>query len=379
MKESLENILVVSIEQAVAAPLCSCRLADAGARVIKVERPEGDFARNYDKAANGDSAYFVWLNRGKESITANIKEPKDSSLIKNIILNADVYIQNLAPGAAERAGLGSKLMRKMNPELITCDISGYGSEGNYSDMKAYDLLVQAESGLCMITGTPEAPGRVGVSVCDISCGLNAYSAILEALFARQRGAGGESIKVSLFDSLADWMNVPFLHHVYLGNAPKRIGIAHPSIAPYGVFTAKCGNKLVIAIQNEREWVSLCNNVLNEPALASDIKYNTPSKRVSNRTLLDDLISQKFQSFDRKELMETLRKFGIAFGALNEVADLEKHPQLRTEKVNAPSGEVRFIAPPVITSRNAKKFGSIPKLGEHNKKLRDEFKYSGKEK
>ncbi len=376
MNKSLENVLVVSIEQAVAAPLCSCRLADAGARVIKVERPEGDFARYYDKAANGNSAYFVWLNRGKESVTANIKDPNDVAFIKNIISNADVYIQNLAPGAAERAGLGSKLMRKINPDLITCDISGYGDTGSYSDMKAYDLLVQAESGLCMITGSPEAPGRVGVSVCDISCGLNAYSAILEALFARQRGAGGESIKVSLFDSLADWMNVPFLHQIYLGKAPERIGIAHPSIAPYGVFTTKCEKKLVIAVQNEREWVSLCKNVLNEPALAYDSMYNSPPKRVLNRTKLDNLISKKFKSFERLELMELLRKYGVACGALNGVEDLESHPQLRTDKVISALGEIKFIAPPAITSRSKKKFGNIPSLGEHNKKIRKEFKYNG---
>ena len=238
----LEGILVVSLEQAVAAPLCSLRLAEAGARVIKIERSEGDFARYYDKDVKGNSAYFVWLNRGKESLVIDIKNSKDLALLKKIISSADIYIQNLAPGAAERAGLGSKDMRVSNKKLITCDISGYGQSGPYRDMKAYDLLVQAETGLCSVTGTAEEEGRVGVSVCDVACGMNAHSSILQALYHREKTGKGSAIEVSLFDGMADWMNVPYLQTVYGSRSVKRVGLSHPSIAPYGAYVSKCGKK-----------------------------------------------------------------------------------------------------------------------------------------
>ena len=226
----LDGTLVVSLEQAVAAPFCSSRLADAGARVIKIERAEGDFARGYDSVVHGESAYFVWLNRGKESLVLNIKDPGDAALLHKILAKADVFIQNLAPGAAARAGLGSDTLRSANPRLITVDISGYGEDGEYADMKAYDLLVQAESGLCSVTGRAEGPGRVGVSACDISCGMYSYMAVLEALIARDRTGEGTSIKTSLFEGMADWMNVPLLQYDYAGTMPKRVGLNHPSIA-----------------------------------------------------------------------------------------------------------------------------------------------------
>ena len=249
----LTGLLVLSLEQAVAAPYASSRLADAGARVIKIERPEGDFARGYDQLANGLSSYFVWLNRGKQSLIADIKNPADAALLHRILQNTDVLIQNLAPGAAARAGFASAALRDRHPRLITVDISGYGDTGDYATMKAYDLLVQAESSLAMITGLPAGPGRVGVSVCDIACGMAAHSGILEALIERGITGRGKGLKVSLFDGMADWMSVPLLFYQGTGTSPPRIGLAHPSICPYGAFPLADGSLVLIAIQNEREW------------------------------------------------------------------------------------------------------------------------------
>jgi itaconate CoA-transferase len=368
----LAGILVVSLEQAVAAPLCSSRLADAGARVIKVERAEGDFARRYDTVVNGDSSYFVWLNRGKQSLILDIKKDDDIALLERILSRADIYIQNLAPGAAERAGLGSAAMRAANPRLVTCDISGYGAGGPYRDMKAYDLLVQAESGLCAVTGTPEAPGRVGVSVCDIAAGLNAYAGILEALYARERTGEGSAIEVSLFDGMADWMNVPYLHHAYGGRAPARVGLSHPSIAPYAAYAAKDGKEVLISIQNEREWADLCAKVLERPALAADPRFADPDSRVRNRAALDAIIAAAFAQWPRDALMARLRAVRIACGALNEVADLARHAQLRTARCAAPSGPVELIAPPVIRDGAAPALGPVPRVGEHDAAIRQEF-------
>ena len=264
MAAPLEGILVVALEHAVAAPFCSSRLADAGARVIKIERPEGDFARAYDHVVHGESAYFVWLNRGKELIVLDIKDPGDAALLQRMTARADVFIQNLAAGAAERAGFGSAALRRRYPRLITCEISGYGDEGPYRDMKAYDLLIQCEAGLASITGVPERPGRVGVSVADIACGMYAHAGILQALFQRERTGEGSAIAVSLFDSLADWMTVPLLHYDYGGKAPERVGLRHPSIAPYGAFVTADGKQVVISIQNEREWRNLCQASTGAP-------------------------------------------------------------------------------------------------------------------
>src|SRR5262245_51328568 len=240
MSRPLEGLLVVALEQAVAAPYCSCRLADAGARVIKIERPEGDFARGYDKAVKGLASYFVWLNRGKESLTLDIKNRDDAALLHRILARADVFIQNLLPGAAGRAGFGSEALRKQHPRLITVDISGYGEDGPYAEMKAYDMLIQAETGLASITGLPAGPGRVGVSVCDVAAGMYAHQAVLEALIKRGRTGRGSGIAVSLFDGLADWMTVPLLHHDYAGKAPTRTGLEHPSISPYRTYESADG-------------------------------------------------------------------------------------------------------------------------------------------
>ena len=368
----LDGLLVVSLEQAVAAPYCAARLADAGARVIKVERPEGDFARGYDRVAKGESAYFVWLNRGKESIALDIKRPADKALLARMIARADIFIQNLAPGAAARAGFGSAALRARHPRLVTLDISGYGEDGPYAEMKAYDLLVQAETGLAAITGRPEGPGRVGVSVCDIAAGMYAYMAVLEALIGRGRDGQGRGLAVSLFDALADWMTVPFLHQVYGGQAPERVGLNHPSIAPYGVYAAGDGGEVVISIQNEREWARLCAEVLERPALAADPRFHDNPARVANRPALDAEIAAALAPLGREQAVARLRAARIAYGAVNSVADLVAHPQLRRIELEAPGGRLELIAPPARGGEAARDFGPVPALDEHGAALRREF-------
>ena len=369
---ALEGVLVVALEQAVAAPFCTSRLADAGARVIKVERPEGDFARSYDDVADGESAYFVWVNRGKESICLNIKDSRDADLLRRILCEADIFIQNFAPGAAARAGFDANELRQANPRLITVDITGYGASGPYRDMKAYDLLVQCESGLASITGAPDQPGRVGVSVCDIACGMYAHAGILEALIERQRTGLGKGLSVSLFDALADWMTVPLLHQQYTGTAPARMGLNHPSIAPYGAYTCKGGAQLVIAIQNEREWIRFCADVLELQTLAEDAPYLTNIARCTNRTALDDKINSVFSNLTPQELERRLLQAKIAFGAVNSVADLVQHPQLRRTSVVTPSGMVELVAPPVKTSGEQHPLRPVPGLGEHTDSIRREY-------
>ena len=368
----LDGILVVSIEQAVAAPLCSCRLADAGARVIKIERAEGDFARGYDAAVHGESAYFVWLNRGKESVVLDLKAEGDKALLHRLIARADVFIQNLVPGAAARAGFDAEELRRRHPRLITCSISGYGDSGPYSDRKAYDLLIQAESGLASVTGSPEAPGRVGVSLSDIVCGLNAHAAILEALYRRERTGEGAAISVSLFDATAETMAVPLLHHDYARRAPQRLGLAHPTIAPYGVFETADGTPLLIAIQNEREWRMLCELVLKQPALATDPRFSSNKERVANRQALDAAIATSCRRHDHGALTGLLRSAGIAFGAVNDVAGLSAHPHLRRRTVATPSGEARLPAPPAIFAGEEPAPATVPAVGQHTQSIRREF-------
>lgn len=376
MSLPLDGLLVVALEQAVAAPYCTSRLADAGARVIKVERADGDFARGYDQVAKGQSAYFVWLNRGKESLTADIKNDDDRALLLSMISNADVFIQNLAPGAAERAGLGSEQLRKANPRLITVDISGYGESGPYRDMKAYDLLVQSESGLASVTGAASEPGRVGVSICDISCGMYAHTAILEALIERDfagKGTGkGKGIKVSLFDSVADWMTVPLLHQDYAGQAPERVGLNHPGITPYGSYECKHGQQIVLAIQNEREWVDFCKVVLEKPEIAIDERFDSNVNRCAHRQALDIEIDSVFVSLSREQIVSRLKKGKIAFGVLNTVAEFSKHPQLKRAKLDTPAGTIEIVAPPAEFSDGARSFGPVPSLGEHSQAIRREF-------
>lgn len=371
----LEGVLVISIEHALAAPLCSCRLADAGARVIKIERETGDFARGYDTAVHGESSYFVWTNRGKESAVLDIKSEEGNEILHNMLKKADVFIQNLAPGAATRLGLGSEELRGKYSQLITCDISGYGDSGEYRDMKAYDLLIQSESGLVSVSGGPESYGRIGVSVCDIAAGMNALSGVLMALVKRERTGKGSSIKVSLFDSAVDWMSVPILHQKYTGKGPERVGLKHPSIAPYGEFKSSDGKIVVISIQNNREWKIFCDNVLQQPELFEHELFHSNNQRVANRDELDALIGKCFSRFSSASLRELLHSNDIAFGYVNHTQDLLNHPQLRTVTVDTPSGSAEIVASPVIFDNLDNKDASnssVPALGEHTDKLIVEF-------
>ena len=368
----LEGLLVVAMDQAVAAPYCASRLADAGARVIKVERPEGDFARGYDKVANGQSSYFVWLNRGKESICLDIKTPDDKALLERLIAKADVFIQNLAPGAMKRAGFGSAELREKHPRLITVDISGYGEEGEYATMKAYDLLVQAESGLAYVTGRAEGPGRVGVSACDIGCGMHAYAAVLEALLSRAITGKGRGIAVSLFDGMADWMSVPLLQYEGTGINPPRIGLAHPSICPYGAFQTKDGHDVLIAIQNEREWASFCAQFLDDPELPQKPGFTVNNDRVAHRPMVDAHIQAMFATLTRDECAAKLRRANTAYGFVNDCGGLQKHPALRRVPVQTENGPVQIALPPARLSDGARPFGPVPSLGQHSAKIRAEF-------
>ena len=367
----LEGLLVVSLEQAVAAPYCSSRLADAGARVIKIERAEGDFARGYDTAARGLSSYFVWLNRGKESLVADIKNPDDAALLRRMLAKADVFIQNLAPNAAARAGFGSAALRKKHPRLITVDISGYGESGDYATMKAYDLLVQAESGLAMITGHPAGPGRVGVSACDIACGMAAHAGVLEALIARGITGQGDALKISLFDGMADWMNVPLLYYEGTGQAPARLGLAHPSICPYGAFETKDRALVLISIQNEREWVDFCARFLDQPDLPKQPGFETNVIRVANRAAVDAHVGATFATLTRDQAAAKLRAANTAYGFVNDVAAFSRHPALRRQTVQTPGGPVAIAAPPVLRE-TTRDLGPVPAIGEHSAAIRADF-------
>lgn len=374
MSDDLAGLTVLTLEQAVAAPYVSGRLARAGARVIKVEREEGDFARRYDAVAHGESAYFVWLNQGKESLVANIKDPADQHLLQRILASADIFIQNLAPGAAARVGLDSSQLRTRHPRLITCDISGYGEHGSYAERKAYDLLVQAESGLASLTGTAAAPGRVGVSVCDIAAGMHAWAGILQALYRRERTGRGDGIRVSLFDGMADWMSVPLLHQEYGGAAPPRVGLQHPSIAPYGVFTCRDGRQMLLSIQNEREWADLCGAVLGDAVLATTPRFSTNAERVRHREALNERIQRDFDRWDGEEAGQRLSAARIAFGELRSVAGLSNHPQLRRQQIETPSGPLSLVADPIRRARDGASEVTVhvPDIGEHSDSIRCEF-------
>jgi len=376
MSKPLKDILVVAVEQAVAAPYCTSRLADAGARVIKIERAGGDFARGYDDVVNGESAYFVWLNRGKESIELDIKQPEDAEILQRMIAKADVFIQNLAPGAARRGGFGAKELREKHPRLITCDISGYASDGPSRDMKAYDMLVQAETGMASITGSPDEPGRVGVSVCDIAAGMYAQAAILLALMEREQTGEGKAIETSLFDGMADWMAVPLLHQDYGGKAPKRMGLRHPSVAPYATFETKNGELIVISIQNNREWAQFAREILERPELAEKGPYKDNISRVANREALEADISEVFGRYTREGLSAKLMAARVAFGRVNSIEDLSNHGDLRRMEVDTPHGKAHIPAPPARITGEAVEPMTIPGLGEHSDALWAEFSDDG---
>jgi formyl-CoA transferase len=368
MSLPLSGLLVVSLEQAVAAPLCTCRLADAGARVIKIERPEGDFARGYDDLVHGESAYFVWLNRGKESAVLDLAKDADKALLEAMLAKADVFVQNLKPGAAGKLGFAPERLRRDFPRLIVCSISGYGDSGPHARRKAYDLLIQAEAGLASITGGPEAPARVGVSVVDIATGLAAYEQILEALIARGVSGQGAGLSVSLFDATAEWMTVPLLQHEG-GRTPKRVGLAHPTIAPYGVFRSRDGADVLISIQSDREWRVLARDVLGHAALADDPAFATNVERVRRRAETDAQVQAAFGAMDVAALAEKLAAADIAFGRVSDMAALAAHPHLQRITVGTPSGPVSCPAPP---RGRREGYGAVPALGEHSKWIREEF-------
>lgn len=358
----LEGLKVVAVEQAVAAPFTTSRLADAGAEVIKIERPEGDFARGYDRAAAGQSSYFVWLNRGKTSVVLDLSEDAGKAELARLLADADVLVQNLKHGAMARLGFGAERLARDFPRLITCAISGYGENGPMAGRKAYDLLIQAESGLCSITGGPGEPARVGISIVDIATGATAYSAILEALIRRGITGKGAQISVSMFDVVAEWLAVPLLNHE-AGNSPARVGLAHPSIAPYGVFQTRDGGALLISIQSDREWWALARGFLGDETLGSDQRFATNLARVANRTETDALVADAFLRRDSGEALKTLLAADIAVASVNDMAGLSMHPHLRRIRVSTEFGPVELPAPAPITDGETRRYGPVPSLSK----------------
>jgi itaconate CoA-transferase len=364
------GLLVVALEQAVAAPMCTCRLADAGARVIKIERPEGDFARGYDDLVHGECSYFVWLNRGKESIVLDLAKSGDKALLGAMLARADIFIQNLKPGAVGKLGFPIAELRRAHPRLICCSISGFGDSGPHAMRKAYDMLIQAESGLASITGTAE-PARVGVSVVDIASGMDAYEAILEALIARQRTGEGAEISISMFDAMADWMTVPLLQEE-AGTPPQRMGLAHTSISPYGAFRSRDGVAILISIQSDREWRVLAEKVLSDTALAADPAFATNVERVKRRAETDGRVAAVFGALDADALEQKLAAADIAFARVNGPAELSRHPHLRRITIGTPSGPVAYPAPAAQRAGAVRRYGPVPALGEHTETVRAEF-------
>jgi crotonobetainyl-CoA:carnitine CoA-transferase CaiB-like acyl-CoA transferase len=358
----LEGLTVIAVEQAVAAPFCTSRLADAGATVYKVERPEGDFARGYDAAAKGQSSYFVWLNRGKKSVVIDLASGDGRKTLEKLIAGADVLVQNLKPGAMDKLGFARERLRKDYPGLVICTISGYGDDGPYAERKAYDLLIQAESGLASITGGPETPARVGLSIVDIATGATAHAAILEALIGRAKTGQGADIRISMFDVMADWLTVPLLN-AENGNTPKRMGLAHTSIAPYGVFRSKDGRDVLISIQSEREWKKLCAEVMNLPDLPNDPRFANGVARVQNRALTDKTVADIFVTLTRDDLVKRLDDADIAFAEVNTMDDLSKHPHLRRIEVATPNGAVAYPAPASIVIGEDRPYGAVPSVGD----------------
>jgi len=373
----LNGITVVSVEQAVAAPFATRQLADLGARVIKIERPDGgDFARGYDTAVNGLSSYFVWLNRSKESLTLDLKRPECAEVLARLLSRADVFVQNLAPGAADRLGTAPSVLRQRHPRLIVCTVSGYGSSGPYAAKKAYDLLVQGEVGLVSVTGTADAPAKAGISVADIAAGMYAYSGILTALFARSSTGRGTSLEVSLFDALGEWMGQPAYYAGYGDAAPPRIGANHATIAPYGPCRTGDGGSILLGIQNGREWTRFCADVLKRPDLAGDERFATNTLRVANRDALQAEIEAAFAPLTTSAVIERLESIRIAWSRLNSVGEFLEHPQLTGRdcwrEIGSPAGPLRAMIPPVRMEGVEPSMGDVPSLGQHTDAILDEL-------
>jgi len=358
----LAGLKVVAVEQAVAAPFCTARLADAGAEVIKIERPEGDFARGYDDVAAGQSSYFVWLNRGKQSRVVDLACAAGKALLAELIGDADILVQNLKVGALDRLGFSTSALCARHPRLIACSISGYGSVGAMAGRKAYDLLVQAESGLASVTGGPDAPSRVGISIVDIATGATAHAAILEALIARGLHGRGADISVSMFDVIAEWLTVPLLHEE-AGRSPQRMGLAHPSIAPYGVFACKDGAQILVSIQSDREWAALANGVLHDPSLISDTRFSSNVGRVRHRVQTDAFVAEALAGLSAQQAVKRLISADVAFATLNDMAALSRHPNLRRVSIDTPRGPVRLPAPAPIFAGFDRDLGAVPALIE----------------
>ena len=373
----LDPVTVVSLEHAIAAPFCTRQLADLGARVIKVERPEvGDFARSYDQRARGESSHFVWVNRSKESLALDLKNPEHLQVLKQLIAKADVLVQNLAPGATARMGLDASSLRAVHPRLIVCDISGYGNEGPYRDKKAYDLLIQSESGYLSVTGTPETPSKSGNSIADIAAGMYAYTNILSALIQRDKTGEGAHIDISMLEALAEWMGFPMYYATDNAPPPPRTGASHATIYPYGPFLAGDGVSVMLGLQNEREWVSFCKTVLCMPELATDSHFNNNSLRNQNRTDLESIILSVFATLTASEVIQRLDDAAIANARMNNMADLWAHPQLQARKrwtqVDSPAGPLPALLPPGLQSGFEYTMGPIPSVGQHNAAILEEL-------
>ena len=376
MSGPLEGLLVVALEQAVAAPFATRQLADLGARVIKIERAgAGDFARGYDTSVLGQASYFVWLNRGKESVELDVKTDDGRAVMAALLARADVFVQNLAPGAAERLGLGADGLLARHPRLICCSVSGYGPDGPYAGKKAYDLLVQCEAGLLSVTGTPEAPCKAGISVADIAAGMYAYSGVLTALYERERTGRGSSFEVSLLDALGEWMSQPYLYTVYGGQEPRRTGARHASISPYGPYQAH-GGEVFIGLQNEREWAVLCERVLGRPDLVADERFASNPDRVKHDDELTEIIEGVLDSMTPDEVVARLDAADIASARLRTPAEFAAHPQLqagdRWREADTPAGPVRALLPPVTVPGREAAMGAVPALGQHTESVLAEF-------
>jgi itaconate CoA-transferase len=376
----LDGIVVVAVEQAVAAPFASRQLADLGARVIKIERPgSGDFARGYDRTVKGLASHFVWINRTKESLTLDLKRPEGAEVLRRLLSGADVLIHNLAPGAMTRLGFASSALHAQHPRLVVCEISGYGTDGPYRDKKAYDLLVQSEAGLLSITGTPDVPSKVGVSIADIAAGMYAFSGILAALLRRARTDAGAVLDVSMFDALAEWMGYPAYYTGYGGAPLPRSGAAHAAIAPYGPYTAGDGKVVYIGLQNEREWARFCADVLEQPTLATDPRFTANADRVANRDALDALIAASFATHSAQQVLARLDAAQIANARMNTVEEFLDHPQLaarnRWRMVDSPAGPIRALVPPFGLDDVEPRMGPIPAVGEHTDAILEELGYA----
>jgi itaconate CoA-transferase len=377
MPRPLDGVTVVSLEHAIAAPFCSRQLADLGARVIKVERPEvGDFARGYDQRVKGLASHFVWTNRSKESLALDLKDPKGKEVLNRLLEKTDVLIQNLAPGAAARMGLSHSQLSTKHPRLIVCDISGYGEDGPYRDKKAYDLLIQSEAGFLSVTGTPEAPSKAGCSIADIAAGMYAYTNILSALMLRDKTGKGSGIDVSMLESLTEWMGFP-LYYAFDGAAPPpRAAASHATIYPYGPFAAGDGKKVMLGLQNEREWQSFCDRVLEKPELKSDPRFESNFKRNENRAALEAIILDVFSGLTAAQVITRLEEAPIANAQVNTMADVWAHPQLqardRWRMVDSPAGALPALLPPGVNNQFDYRMDGIPAVGQHNAAILEEL-------